>query len=93
MLDIKGYPANIVTIDQVTPLHEACLSGHIACVRALLSSGANVSMYFISACGHGYKRGCKFGVLFWVLHWVFVSGFFHLGTNLSESCLVMTHLV
>lgn len=49
---MKGYPANIVTIDQVTPLHEACLSGHIACVRALLSSGANVSRYFIYACVH-----------------------------------------
>lgn len=44
MLLIQGYPANIVTIDHVTPLHEACLSGHIACVRALISSGANVSI-------------------------------------------------
>lgn len=47
MVCLKGYPPNIVTIDQVTPLHEACLSGHIACVRALLSSGANVSIYLM----------------------------------------------
>lgn len=40
----QGYPANIVTIDHVTPLHEACLSGHVACVRALVKAGANVSV-------------------------------------------------
>uniref|UniRef100_A0A3B3V8N4 Ankyrin repeat and SOCS box containing 5 n=1 Tax=Poecilia latipinna TaxID=48699 RepID=A0A3B3V8N4_9TELE len=39
----NGYHVNIKTIDQVTPLHEACLSGHVACVRALLSAGANVN--------------------------------------------------
>ncbi|MEQ2220340.1 hypothetical protein ILYODFUR_004457 [Ilyodon furcidens] len=38
-----GYLANTNTINHVTPLHEACLSGHVACVRALLSVGANVN--------------------------------------------------
>ncbi|XP_044202703.1 ankyrin repeat and SOCS box protein 5-like isoform X1 [Thunnus albacares] len=41
--EAKGYHANIVTIDHVTPLHEACLSGHVACVRALIHAGANVN--------------------------------------------------
>lgn len=77
MLDIKGYPANIVTIDQVTPLHEACLSGHIACVRALLSSGANVSIDFIYACVHSYneRRGYTDLVFSFGYYTIFVSGF------------------
>uniref|UniRef100_A0A3Q3AHH6 Ankyrin repeat and SOCS box protein 5-like n=1 Tax=Kryptolebias marmoratus TaxID=37003 RepID=A0A3Q3AHH6_KRYMA len=43
VLNWPGNHANIVTIDHVTPLHEACLSGHVACVRALISVGANVN--------------------------------------------------
>jgi len=27
----------------VTPLHEACLGDHVACARALIEAGANVS--------------------------------------------------
>uniref|UniRef100_A0A8C6WQR8 Uncharacterized protein n=1 Tax=Neogobius melanostomus TaxID=47308 RepID=A0A8C6WQR8_9GOBI len=42
-LHFQGYPVSIVTIDHVTPLHEACLSGHVACVRALINAGANVN--------------------------------------------------
>ncbi|XP_059407327.1 ankyrin repeat and SOCS box protein 5-like [Carassius carassius] len=39
----QGYNANIITIDHVTPLHEACLRDHVACARALIEAGANVS--------------------------------------------------
>lgn len=58
MLLIQGYPANIVTIDHVTPLHEACLSGHIACVRALISSGANVSIMYTFSILHTHTYAC-----------------------------------
>lgn len=34
---------NVLTIDHVTPLHEACLGDHVACARALIDAGANVS--------------------------------------------------
>lgn len=40
----QGYHASVVTINHVTPLHEACLSGHVACVRALIKAGANVNI-------------------------------------------------
>uniref|UniRef100_A0A4W5LGK3 Ankyrin repeat and SOCS box containing 5b n=1 Tax=Hucho hucho TaxID=62062 RepID=A0A4W5LGK3_9TELE len=39
----QGYNANIPTIDHVTPLHEACLSDHASCAKALIAAGANVS--------------------------------------------------
>ncbi len=39
----QGYSANIITIDHVTPLHEACLGDHVACARTLIEAGANVS--------------------------------------------------
>lgn len=42
-LSPQGHPANTVTFDRVTPLHEACLAGHVACVRALINAGASVS--------------------------------------------------
>lgn len=85
VLDVKGYPANIVTIDQVTPLHEACLSGHVACVRALLSSGANVSVVFIYLCVRSYAESCSSLVTLGFC----VRGF-DLATNLSESRLVVS---
>lgn len=40
---LQGYNVNAVTIDHVTPLHEACLGDHVACARTLLEAGANVS--------------------------------------------------
>lgn len=38
---------NVLTIDHVTPLHEACVGDHVACVRALIDAGANVSHVFV----------------------------------------------
>lgn len=41
---VQGYNVDALTIDQVTPLHEACLGDHVGCARILLEAGANVSM-------------------------------------------------
>lgn len=42
-----GAPVNIVAVDSITPLHEACIRGQAQCVRLLLDAGAQV-------------RDCKF---------------------------------
>ncbi|KAI3351473.1 hypothetical protein L3Q82_020322, partial [Scortum barcoo] len=39
----KGHSVNVLTIDHVTPLHEACVGDHVACARALIDAGANVN--------------------------------------------------
>lgn len=39
----QGHSVNVLTIDHVTPLHEACVGDHVACARALIDAGANVS--------------------------------------------------
>ncbi|MEE6468370.1 hypothetical protein FKM82_008266 [Ascaphus truei] len=36
----QGCRVNLITADQVSPLHEACLGGHPACVSVLLKHGA-----------------------------------------------------
>ncbi|KAF4791791.1 Ankyrin repeat and SOCS box protein 5 [Turdus rufiventris] len=40
---LRGYNVDTLTIDQVTPLHEACLGDHVGCARILLEAGANVN--------------------------------------------------
>ncbi|RMC13990.1 hypothetical protein DUI87_09074 [Hirundo rustica rustica] len=40
---VQGYNVDTLTIDQVTPLHEACLGDHVGCARILLEAGANVN--------------------------------------------------
>lgn len=42
-----GAAVNIVAVDSITPLHEACIRGQAQCVRLLLDAGAQV-------------RDCKF---------------------------------
>ncbi|XP_024919116.1 ankyrin repeat and SOCS box protein 5 [Cynoglossus semilaevis] len=42
-LILQGHNVNVLTIDHVTPLHEACLGDHVACARALIDAGANVN--------------------------------------------------
>uniref|UniRef100_A0A803SU97 Ankyrin repeat and SOCS box containing 5 n=1 Tax=Anolis carolinensis TaxID=28377 RepID=A0A803SU97_ANOCA len=49
----QGYNVDALTIDQVTPLHEACLGDHVGCARLLLEAGANVSI--ISSCANVQK--------------------------------------
>lgn len=38
----QGFHVDTLTMDLVSPLHEACLGGHYACAKFLLESGANV---------------------------------------------------
>ncbi|XP_058569450.1 ankyrin repeat and SOCS box protein 11 isoform X3 [Neofelis nebulosa] len=39
----EGVNVNLVTINRVSSLHEACLGGHVACAKALLEKGAHVN--------------------------------------------------
>lgn len=39
----SGASVNVVAVDSITPLHEACLRGQTQCVRLLLDAGAQVS--------------------------------------------------
>lgn len=43
---VQGHSVNVLTIDHVTPLHEACVGDHVACARALIDAGANVRHSF-----------------------------------------------
>ncbi|XP_033112104.1 ankyrin repeat and SOCS box protein 13-like, partial [Anneissia japonica] len=36
----RGDCVNTLTIDGITPLHDACSTGHVYCARKLISSGA-----------------------------------------------------
>ncbi|XP_061923138.1 ankyrin repeat and SOCS box protein 13-like [Entelurus aequoreus] len=38
----SGVSVNIVAVDSITPLHEACTHAHTRCVRLLLDAGAQV---------------------------------------------------
>lgn len=35
-----------LTLDRVSPLHEACLGGHYVCAKFLVDNGANVCILF-----------------------------------------------
>ena len=39
----SGASVNVVAVDSITPLHEACLRGQAQCVRLLLDAGAQVN--------------------------------------------------
>ncbi|XP_010773353.1 ankyrin repeat and SOCS box protein 13-like, partial [Notothenia coriiceps] len=39
-LILSGASVNVVAVDSITPLHEACLRGQTQCVRLLLDAGA-----------------------------------------------------
>ncbi len=38
----SGSSVNMVTVDNITPLHEACIKAHPNCARLLLEAGAQV---------------------------------------------------
>lgn len=40
----SGASVNIVAVDSITPLHEACERGQTQCVRLLLDAGAQVRL-------------------------------------------------
>ncbi|XP_063811858.1 ankyrin repeat and SOCS box protein 11 isoform X2 [Pseudophryne corroboree] len=39
-----GFNVNILTIDRISPLHEACLGGHVSCAKVLLENRAHVNI-------------------------------------------------
>lgn len=52
----SGASVNIVAVDSITPLHEACLRGQAQCVRLLLDAGAQVSRALIRCVTGDLKR-------------------------------------
>lgn len=88
-----GAPVNIVAVDSITPLHEACIRGQAQCVRLLLDAGAQV-------------RDCKFYrnyspqsknnkyLLFFLLNHVFVTSRWKLATLMAaHHCVTPVQLV
>uniref|UniRef100_A0A8C7PPN7 Ankyrin repeat and SOCS box containing 5a n=1 Tax=Oncorhynchus mykiss TaxID=8022 RepID=A0A8C7PPN7_ONCMY len=57
-LILQGHNVNVVTIDHVSPLHVACLGDHVACARALIAAGANVSRYMESPLHAAAEKDC-----------------------------------
>lgn len=43
MICSQGTCVNLSTLDRVSPLHGACVQGHLACAELLIQNGANVS--------------------------------------------------
>ncbi|XP_041128443.1 ankyrin repeat and SOCS box protein 11-like isoform X8 [Polyodon spathula] len=54
-----GFNLNITTIDRVSPLHEACLGGHVACAKVLLENGANVNSVTVEGITPLYNACCS----------------------------------
>ncbi|KAE8299183.1 Ankyrin repeat and SOCS box protein 11 [Larimichthys crocea] len=46
----QGFHVDTLTMDRVSPLHEACLGGHYACAKFLLDNGANQSASIHTPC-------------------------------------------
>lgn len=44
----SGASINAVTVDNMTPLHDACIRDHPECVRVLLNAGAQVKCCLFS---------------------------------------------
>ncbi|GAB5570117.1 ankyrin repeat and SOCS box protein 5 isoform X1 [Prionailurus iriomotensis] len=91
----RGYNVNAVTIDHITPLHEACLGDHVACARTLLEAGANVNAITIdgvtplfNACSQG-SASCHHECLEILISWGIDvdQDIPHLGTPLYVACM------
>lgn len=41
----SGASVNAATVDNMTPLHDACIQDHPECVRVLLNAGAQVKCF------------------------------------------------
>lgn len=44
----NGASVNTMTVDNMTPLHDACIQDHPQCVRVLLNAGAQVKCRLFS---------------------------------------------
>uniref|UniRef100_A0A3B4XGX7 Uncharacterized protein n=1 Tax=Seriola lalandi dorsalis TaxID=1841481 RepID=A0A3B4XGX7_SERLL len=42
---LSGASVNVVAVDSITPLHEACLRGQAQCVQLLLEAGAQEILF------------------------------------------------
>lgn len=49
----SGASVNAATVDNMTPLHDACIQDHPECVRVLLNAGAQVKCCLFSL-GHSF---------------------------------------
>lgn len=49
----SGASVNVVAVDSITPLHEACIRGQAKCVQLLLEAGAQVNQDLSS---HSLKK-------------------------------------
>uniref|UniRef100_A0A8D3ACC9 Ankyrin repeat and SOCS box containing 5a n=1 Tax=Scophthalmus maximus TaxID=52904 RepID=A0A8D3ACC9_SCOMX len=57
-LILQGHSVNVLTIDHVTPLHEACLGDHVACARALIDCVClDLIVVFVFHSGANVQKG------------------------------------
>uniref|UniRef100_A0A671PUP8 Ankyrin repeat and SOCS box protein 5-like n=1 Tax=Sinocyclocheilus anshuiensis TaxID=1608454 RepID=A0A671PUP8_9TELE len=54
----QGHSVNVLTIDHVSPLHEACIGSHVACARALIDAGANRGTHLESPLHAAAQKDC-----------------------------------
>ncbi|XP_018418566.1 PREDICTED: ankyrin repeat and SOCS box protein 11 [Nanorana parkeri] len=56
----RGFNVNLLTIDRVSPVHEACLGGHVSCAKVLLENGACVNVVTVDGITPLYNA-CRSG--------------------------------